>query len=226
MRPPQISSPGRLAGAVVFVAVGALVVIVATPRSTTLQASRTVSRVALPTPYPQSSSECPQMSNPGGKLLWEPSPDAAPRTTDGRITIPKLGVEAPIVRVGINTAGQMMVPRNARDVAWLDQGSFPGPVRNAVLAGHIKWSGVPGSFNRIGDLASGDRFVVQFGERRLTYEVIWSCAFNRSTEFAEQIMGYTHEPSVTLITCGGEFDSAARTHTKRMVVRAELVQSV
>ena len=44
-----------------------------------------------------------------------------------------LGVKAPIVRVGVNSAG-MVIPHNAREVAWLDQGPFPGHTNNAVLA--------------------------------------------------------------------------------------------
>lgn len=219
-------SLGRTGAAVTAVVVGALVVVVATPRSTSQQASRRTPVVALPTPNPVRSAECPQMDNPGGRLRWEPSADADPRLTDGVVRLPKLGIEAPIVRVGVNTSGQMVVPRNAHQVAWLGDDSFPGRVRNAVLAGHIKYSGVPGSFGRIGELGPGDMVQVTFGQRALTYEVIWSCAFDRDTEFAEQIMGYTYEPSITLITCGGEFDTAARTHTKRVVVRAELIGSV
>lgn len=228
MRPPQIPRPGWAAAYAACVALGALLFVVATPRSTTHRTAPVVSQAAEPTPTPSPgpSPECPEMNNPGGGIKWEPSADAGPRTTDGVVRLPRLGVEAPIVSVGVNTAGQMVVPRNAHQVAWLEQGTFPGPVRNAVLAGHIKWSGVAGSFNRIKELGPGDVVEVRFGERRLTYQVEWTCAFDRSTEFAEQIMGSTREPSVTLITCGGEFDTAARTHTKRIVVRAKLVDSV
>lgn len=226
MQLPRFETPGRFAAAVTAVTLAVLVVIVATPRTTTIRSTRTASRAPRPTPYPVRSAECPQMDNPGGELRWNPSPEAGPWTTNGTVRLLALGVEAPIVRVGVNTAGDMVVPRTARDVAWLGQGAFPGPAHNAVLAGHIKWSGVPGAFNRLGELGPGEHIVVQFGDRRLTYEVIWNCAFDRSTEFVEQIMGYTHEPSLTLITCGGEFDSAARTHNKRVVVRAELVRSV
>lgn len=177
-----------------------------------------------PTPRPHTGPpECTPLNNPGGGLHWAPSADAGPWPTDGTVQMPSLGVTAPIVRVGVGTSGEMVIPRTARDVAWLDQGSFPGRTQNAVLAGHINWSRQPGSFARIGQLREGDPVVVAMDGRRFEFRVTWVCSFDRNSPRAEQIMGYTDVPSVTLITCGGTFDRRAGTHTNRIVARAELV---
>ena len=164
------------------------------------------------------------MNNPGG-LRWRPTADAGPWPTNGTVQLPRFGVTAPIVKVGVNTSSEMVVPHNARDVAWLDQGPFPGDTQNVVLAGHIKYSRVLGSFGKLQQVVPGDVVVVLMDGKRWEYKVQWTCLFDRNTTSAERIMGYTEVPSLTLISCGGVFDSSAGTHNKRVAVRAELVRS-
>ena len=181
--------------------------------------------VAPPPPAAvQRTPDCPQLDNPGG-LRWRPSPDAGPWATGGTVRLPKLGVSAPIYRVGVDMNHEMVVPRNAQDVAWLDQGPFPGDTQNAVLAGHIRWSGVPGSFGRIQQMAPGDIVVVELDGKKWEFQVRWTCLFDYNTDLAAQIMGYTESPSITLISCGGVYSSAAGTHNKRVAVRGELIRS-
>jgi sortase (surface protein transpeptidase) len=119
----------------------------------------------------------------------------------------------------------MVVPRNAHDVAWLDQGPFPGDTQNAVLAGHIRWSGVPGSFGRIQQMAPGDVVVVELDGKKWEFQVQWTCLFDYNTDLAAKIMGYTEVPSITLISCGGVFSRSAGTHNKRVAVRGQLIRS-
>ncbi len=187
-----------------------------------LSASQPANR---PPPAPVASTpDCPQLDNPGG-LRWRPSADAGPWTTGGTVRLPKLGVAAPIYRVGVDSRSEMVVPRNAHDVAWLDQGPFPGDTQNAVLAGHIRWSGVPGSFGRILQMAPGDVVVVELNGKKWEFQVRWTCLFDYNTDLAAKIMGYTDVPSITLISCGGVFSQAAGTHNKRVAVRGELIRS-
>lgn len=169
------------------------------------------------------TDECPQMNNPGGRLQWGPTASLGPAPTGGHIKLPTLGVLAPIVKVGIDGGNKMVVPRNARDVAWLDRGGIHGYTNNVVLAGHISYSRVPGSFMRIGSLRPGDEVKMDMDGKHYTYRVTFVCLFGRNTDRAAQIMGYTEKPSLTLISCGGGWDAAARTHTGRYAVRAELV---
>jgi LPXTG-site transpeptidase (sortase) family protein len=170
------------------------------------------------------SPACPQLDNPGG-LKWNPAPDAGPWSTDGVVRLPRFGVAAPIFRVGINTQSEMELPHNARDVAWLDEGGFPGDTQNPVLAGHINYSHRAGSFSRIQQLRPGDTIVVDINGKHYEYAVRWTCLFDRQTDLAAQIMGYTNTQSITLISCGGVFDPAAGTHNKRVAVRGELVKT-
>ncbi len=182
---------------------------------------KTVPHIAVAARDP--SPECAQMNNPGGRLRWGPSGAPNPIPTNGVVKLPSIGVEAPIFRVGIDAESKMVVPRNARDVAWLDRGGIPGYTNNVVLAGHIAYSRVAGSFSRIGTLREGDVIEIKIGAKHLKYRVVWNCLFGRNTDRADQIMGYTDEPSLTLISCGGGWDAGARTHSGRIAVRAEQI---
>jgi hypothetical protein len=167
--------------------------------------------------------ECPEMTNPGGGLDWEPSKDPGPDPTPYKVELPTMGRTQPIVRVGIDKDRKMVVPRNAEDVAWLDQGPIPGRTKNVVLAGHINYSGQRGSFEGIGRMKKReDIYLVLKNGKKMHFKVAWVCTFPRDTEHAGQIMGNTKVTSVTLVSCGGTYDSSAGTHEKRIVVRGEL----
>jgi sortase (surface protein transpeptidase) len=238
MHPKTLAALGASVGIVI---VAALALIVGAPSSIAVQATRVVAlpeakaSVTLETPPPAparvlseeylASDSCPGLNNPGGHLRWVPSANAGPWTTDGSVAIPALGTQAPVVRVGVNSSGQMVVPPGAGQVAWLDQGGIPGQTNNLVIAGHISWGGVPGAFGGIGGLRGGDLVYFAINGQKMTFRISWVCSFVRSSPLAAQIMGYTNAPSITLITCGGGWDAAAGTHTNRIVARGELVSS-
>ena len=233
----QPKTLATLGASVAIVIVSSLALIIGAPRSIAVQATRVVARptpmavVTLETPRPAAqpvqpiSDSCPGLNNPGGRISWIPSANAGPWATDGTVQIPALGTTAPVVRVGVGTNSQMVVPPGAGQVAWLDQGGIPGRTNNMVIAGHISWAGVPGAFGGLGNLRSGNMVFFTINHQRMTFRVTWVCSFIRSSNLAARIMGYTTVPSVTLITCGGGWDSYAGTHTNRIVARAELVSS-
>lgn len=205
-----------------------------TPPPADVVASRVVATpIPTPTPTPpppepeparSAAPHCPELEGPGGGVVVHAA-DPGPSPTDGAVAIPAIGVRAPLVRVGVTPAGEMVVPRTASDVAWLDGGSFPGTTNNAVLAGHHDWNRRLGSFYRLGDLREGDEVTVSLDGRSWTFRVAWVCSFDLDTPEAHRIMGPTDVPSVTLVTCGGVFDRRRRTHAQRVVVRAELVEA-
>jgi sortase (surface protein transpeptidase) len=227
------AATGFVVGAPIGIAGRAKIIEAAAP-APAVPASTAPNLSALETPVPATpfpttvphidhSLGCPQLSNPGGRVEWTPSDDAGPWPTDGTVSIPTIGTSAPIVRVGVDHEAQMVVPPNAGQVSWLDQGGIPGRTNNIVLAGHVTWAGVPGAFYRIGDLLPGDMIVLSIEGRRMIFRTAWVCEFPRTSKLAPRIMGYTDIPSVTLITCSGAWDAGAGTHADRIVARAELV---
>ena len=140
--------------------------------------------------------ECPEMTNPGGGLNWEPSKDPGPDPTSYKVELPTMGRTQPIVRVGIDKDRKMVVPKNARDVAWLDQGPIPGRTKNVVLAGHINYSGQRGAFEGIGRMKKReDIYLVLKNGKKMHFKVAWVCTFPRDTQHADADHGQ-HEGDV------------------------------
>lgn len=147
-------------------------------------------------------------------------PAAVPHFVPTQITLPSLGVTAPIVPVGLESDGAMGTPNNARDVAWWD-GVQVGE-GNALLAGHKDWNKAQGSFFRLGDLQRGDEIVVTGPEgQELVFVVAWVEQMHKDTD-AAGLLGPQGEPTLTLITCGGVFDRSVRGYEDRIVARGVL----
>ncbi len=164
--------------------------------------------------------------------------DAAPRPTLQRIiaepveipvftpvtlSIPTLKVKAPIVPVGTEPDGKMGSPRTAKDVGWW-AGRKAGK-GNVLLAAHHDWNGTVGTFYRLGELEAGDIVIVKGSKKskELRYRVVWVKNYDRDIDATELLGNKEKKQIATLITCGGTFDTIARTHRERVVARAELV---
>jgi LPXTG-site transpeptidase (sortase) family protein len=165
-----------------------------------------------PGPSPTPSSQFP----PGSK---------APIT---RLVIEKAKIDAPIVEKGVNEEGVMQAPDNAYDVAWYDFSAHPGSGSNAVFAAHVDYIRVgPAVFWNLKDLEPGDLVRVQLADgTEYTYAVNFKQQFDAATAPVNDIVGPTPKETVTLITCGGTFNSASHQYDKRLVVRAERVADV
>jgi LPXTG-site transpeptidase (sortase) family protein len=148
-----------------------------------------------------------------------PTPTPVPVFVPSRIVIPALQVNAPIVPVGTESDGSMGTPKTATDVAWW--AGVPAGRGNALFAGHSDWNGDPGTFQALGNLKPGDTIVVTGQDKTLTFKVTWVQLLSGGVD-ATSLLGPQGSPVVTLITCGGVFDTSIRHHLSRYVVRAVL----
>jgi len=123
--------------------------------------------------------------------------------------------------------GVMEAPSGPTDVAWYQQTDLLGEVGNVVMVGYVDYFDVgPAVFFHLQDLEQGDEIVatgtdgnryVYTVERVELYEVV-----DMTDETVEEIVGPTQEASITLITCGGEFDYDRGVYLSRTVVRGTL----
>ncbi|MBI5289879.1 MAG: class F sortase [Chloroflexi bacterium] len=163
-----------------------------------------------------------------------PSPTPAAEFPPGdpadiaRIVIADAEIDAPIVVKGVDDAGVMIAPDNAVDVAWYDFSAHPGFGGNAVFAGHVDYVRVgPAVFWNIKDLEPGDIIEVRLvNGTTYKYAVTLKQQYDAATAPVDTIVGATPKESVTLITCGGTFNSATHQYDKRLVVRAERIKDV
>lgn len=156
-----------------------------------------------------------------------PLPTAANPSAPVQITVEKAGIDAQIEALEI-VNGIMQNPTGPWVVAWYRQTATLGEPGNVVLAGHVDyWNVGPSVFFNLRDLVAGD-VITLVGEdgRSYTYAMEWAEVFDLATLTSgglQDVVGPTDTPSVTLITCGGEFDYVNGEYLSRMVVRGTLI---
>jgi hypothetical protein len=158
-----------------------------------------------------------------------PLPIAANPSTPVQITVEKAGIDADIeVQEIVN--GVMQNPSGPWVVAWYRQTATLGEQGNVVLAGHVDfWNVGPSVFFNLRDLVPGD-VITLIGEdgREYDYAMEWNETFDLQALTSgglQDVVGPTDAPSVTLITCGGEFDYVNGEYLSRAVVRGTLIPS-
>ena len=141
------------------------------------------------------------------------------------IEIEKAEVAAEIETIEI-VDGVMQNPTGPWVVSWYKETARLGETGNAVLAGHVDyWDVGPAVFYNLGRLEEGDRINLT-GEDGVvyTYEVEWTELYDNADAPLDEIVGPTEDESLTLITCGGEFDARSGEYLSRFVVRATRVE--
>jgi sortase (surface protein transpeptidase) len=157
----------------------------------------------------------------------EPEDEAPKGVAPVQIQIDAAAVDAP-VEEGQILDGVMQDPSGPWVVTWYKDLWSLGEGGNVVMAGHVDyWDTGPAVFYSIGALTEGDVIRV-IGEDGETYEyaVEWSKLYNVATELTpevirSEVVGTTDgEETLTLITCGGEFNYDTGEYVSRMVLRA------
>ncbi len=155
-------------------------------------------------------------------VVVSPRPAVRPPSPQSvRVRIPALSVDAPVLQMGMDAAGAMEVPQNSNTVAWYGFTAVPGSAGNAVMAAHVTWGGARAVFNQLSALRPGDVIEVRTGDGDLRYVVQRSYLVRPEEANIAAIVGPREGPqTLTLITCGGSFDSAVREYDHRVIVVA------
>ena len=137
------------------------------------------------------------------------------------LAIPKLGVSANVVGVAQDPDGAMSAPANPDEVAWYTLGPGMGVPGNVVFAAHVNWDGRLRVFGRLSALEVGDSvLIVDAAGNGYQYVVESSQWFRAEGAPVDDIFAQPETPTITLITCGGEYRAATREYLDRLVVRA------
>ncbi len=158
----------------------------------------------------------------------------------GRLRVPTLGIDAPLGVRLVGGDGQMPNPAGPSDVIWYDFsgwdgiGGSIGGGGNAVFSGHVDYAAhVPyadvdyrgrGVFFSLSLLSPGDVIEVERAGESIRYAVSWRQTVNaEGTDWGEMLSSDVPVDSITLITCGGEFNYEERSYVDRVVIRAERI---
>jgi len=141
------------------------------------------------------------------------------------IRIPKIGVYARVLQVGVTSSGALATPSNVFDTAWYTGSAKPGQPGATLIDGHVSSWTSHGVFYNIKNLTAGDSIEIERGDgTKLEYTVAKTVAYDAKHVDMGALMTpvTTGESGLNLITCGGKYDSKSGEFTQRIAVFATL----
>lgn len=140
------------------------------------------------------------------------------------LRIPAIGVDSELVDLGLQADGTLEVPPSGFPAGWYTGAPTPGELGPAIIAGHVDWSGQPGVFFELRELAPGDEIIVARQDGSTArFRVTRVERFDKDDFPTDAVYGDLDHAGLRLITCGGSFDDQARSYRDNLVVFAELV---
>jgi sortase (surface protein transpeptidase) len=140
------------------------------------------------------------------------------------VRIPAIGVNARVIPLGLDAKGGVAVPPLSTPflTSWYDRGPAPGQPGPAVLLGHVDSAAVgPAVFYRLGALAPGNLVYVTRRDRRTAVFRVTAVALYPEQDFpAGYVYGFTPQPTLRLITCGGDYDEHTHHYLSRTIAFA------
>jgi hypothetical protein len=143
-----------------------------------------------------------------------------------RVQIPSIGVDSELMDLGVQDDGTLEVPATGFPAGWFTGAPTPGERGPAVIAGHVDWGGSPGVFYDLRDVAMGDEVsVLREDGGTAVFRVVEVGQYPKDEFPTAAVYGDLDHAGLRLITCGGDFDAAARSYLDNTVVFADLVTS-
>jgi hypothetical protein len=216
---PARRSRTWLALAVALAVVAAIAVVVAV----TGQRQAPQPAAATGEPAPSSTAAPPTVPAPA-QAPAAPAPAVAEPVSVG---IPTIDVTSQLMRLDLNDDGSVEVPPLEPDdrAGWYQRGPAPGAIGPAVILGHVDSAEHgPGVFFDLGALAPGDEVTVSRADGTVAVFAVDRVERHPKDAFPTiAVYGNTDDAQLRLITCGGDFDSGARSYEDNVIAFATLV---
>ncbi|MEU6989394.1 class F sortase [Streptomyces sp. NPDC046465] len=163
-------------------------------------------------PPPQPSADQAASAGPGVRHHPSPARDLGtaplPPSPPDRVRIPAIGVDTPLMGLGLTRQGSLDVPPLDRKnlAGWYEAGTTPGERGTAIVAGHVDNKEGPAVFYELGALRKGRTIEV---ERRDGSVAVFTVDANEVYDAAdfpdEKVYGAASRPELRVITCGGKY---------------------
>jgi len=187
----------------------------------------------------------------GGLLTAQPTPEATADLTQptsqaenlqaiaGQFVIPRFNVNAPLTYRAVGPDGIMPNPEGPDDVAYYDFSAWPGKggrpgAGNTLLAGHVDSGHEPCDNGtepppctavlwELNNLNVGDEIHLVVDGTLYKYAVTSNEPVHATNGPWDQIVSSTTAPTLTIITCGGDFNRETGEYDQRQVVKASFM---
>jgi sortase (surface protein transpeptidase) len=138
-----------------------------------------------------------------------------------RLQVPAIGIDAPLVRLGLDERGALEVPQRPEQAGWFGRDARPGERGAAVIAGHVDSAVGPAVFYRLGALHRGDAIRVRRRDgSTVAFRVQRVERWPKARFPTARVYGATRRPSLRLVTCGGAFDAGSGHYVDNTIVFA------
>jgi hypothetical protein len=144
------------------------------------------------------------------------------------VSLPRLGVDAPLDPVGLDPDGSMEIPEDIQRIGWYSLGVTPGaPSGTAVLSGHVddREQG-RGALFALRTMQPGDEVTVTHEDgSTAVWRVDLTTSYPKPELPIRDIFTRFGDPRLVVITCGGAFDASTRNYLDNIVVYASPVET-
>jgi hypothetical protein len=137
-----------------------------------------------------------------------------------RVRVPAIGLDSTLEMLHLGPAGALQPPAEFGRAGWYADGTAPGDIGPAVIAGHVDSKAGPAVFYRLRELTAGDKIEVVRGGAVLTFTVTRTAWYPKTKFATSTVYGPTPDRQLRLITCGGVFDHRLRSYKDNLVVYA------
>jgi LPXTG-site transpeptidase (sortase) family protein len=141
------------------------------------------------------------------------------------ISLPTIGAEGFVQRVGIDQHNAIAVPSSVHVAGWFTGSAKPGNKGLSIIDGHVQGVYQQGVFKNLAKMAAGDKFTVQYGDGSIrTFQVVSNNQYSpqqTATKQFEQLPGVDNQ--LNLITCGGKYVKAQKAYDKRVLIAAKSI---
>ncbi|MGB6180494.1 MAG: class F sortase [Rhodococcus sp. (in: high G+C Gram-positive bacteria)] len=136
-----------------------------------------------------------------------------------RLSVPGMGLDEPLIELGLGPDNTMEVPTDFDDVGWFSGGGRPGGIGPTVLAGHVDSTTGPAVFFRLGEVTVGETLTVSTADgTNARYRVTEIGDFAKAEFPTSRVFAATPRDEIRLITCAGVFDDSAGAYQRNLVV--------
>ncbi|GGX88225.1 class F sortase [Streptomyces minutiscleroticus] len=182
-------------------------------------------RAAPRPPAPRAPSATPRPARPSPS---PPAPRTLPRSPAATLSIPYLGLKAPVMGLKLNRNRELATPPLDRPelVGWYEDGPSPGEPGTAVVVGHLDTKRGPAVFAGLGSLTPGRLIEARRADGRTAVYTVDAVETYEKDAFPNtKVYGPRNRPELRLITCGGSYDHKTG-YDSNTVVFAHLTRTV
>ncbi|MFF5211570.1 class F sortase [Streptosporangium sp. NPDC000396] len=142
-----------------------------------------------------------------------------------RIAIPKIGLLAPLMALGVDAKKEVQTPPLSKpnQAGWYRHGPVPGQQGPSVVLGHVNTRSGPAVFNRLKEVRRGDKIKVSRSDRTIVEFTVDGVEQVSKKAFpSKRVYGNTGEATLRLITCGGVYNRQTHHYTDNIIIYATL----